>query len=73
MAIVRLNNAAVYSINVHPARIAGANYNLADGTTVTHIGWGTLWVVIVHLFYFICIQSLNYELTCVMWYCQWDA
>ncbi|XP_035433879.2 trypsin, alkaline C [Spodoptera frugiperda] len=43
VAIVRLNNAAVYSINVQPARIAGANYNLADGTTVTHIGWGTLW------------------------------
>ncbi|XP_022814457.1 trypsin, alkaline C-like [Spodoptera litura] len=43
VAIVRLNNAAVYSNNVQPARIAGANYNLADGTVVTHIGWGTLW------------------------------
>ncbi|KAJ8730757.1 hypothetical protein PYW08_002170 [Mythimna loreyi] len=43
VAIVRLNNAAVYSNRVQPATIAGANYHLADDTTVTHVGWGTLW------------------------------
>ncbi|XP_022814892.1 trypsin CFT-1-like [Spodoptera litura] len=43
VAIVRLNNPAVYSSTVQPVSIAGANYNLADGTAVTHIGWGAIW------------------------------
>ncbi|XP_063620673.1 trypsin CFT-1-like [Cydia splendana] len=42
IAIVRLATAAVYSNSVAPVSIAGANYNLADGTVVTTIGWGTL-------------------------------
>ncbi|KAH9631197.1 hypothetical protein HF086_005968 [Spodoptera exigua] len=43
IAIVHLSNPAVYSSSVQPASIAGANYNLADGTAVTHIGWGAIW------------------------------
>lgn len=48
VAIVRLNNAAVYSNRIQPATIAGANYHLADDTSVTHVGWGALWVIIQH-------------------------
>nr|AAF74733.1 trypsin precursor AiT9 [Agrotis ipsilon]AAF74752.2 trypsin precursor AiT9 [Agrotis ipsilon] len=40
VAIVRLNNPAVFSNRIQLARIPGANYNLADGASVTHVGWG---------------------------------
>ncbi|XP_063538188.1 trypsin CFT-1-like [Cydia strobilella] len=42
IAIIRLATPAVFSNSVAPVSIAGANYNLADGTQVTTIGWGTL-------------------------------
>ncbi|XP_063532809.1 trypsin, alkaline C-like [Cydia strobilella] len=42
IAIIRLATPAVYSNSVAPVSIAGANYNLADGTQVTTIGWGAL-------------------------------
>ncbi|XP_021190228.2 trypsin CFT-1 [Helicoverpa armigera] len=43
VAIVRLSNPAIYSNNVQPGSIAGSNYHVADGTSVTHVGWGALW------------------------------
>ncbi|GBP00025.1 Trypsin, alkaline C [Eumeta japonica] len=43
VAIVRLATPAVLSASVGVARIAGSNYNLADNTLVTAIGWGDLW------------------------------
>lgn len=42
VAIVRLNNPAVFSSRVQVARIPGPNYNLADGADVTFVGWGRL-------------------------------
>lgn len=42
IAIVRLATPATFGANVGVASIAGSNYNLADGTVVTAIGWGTL-------------------------------
>ncbi|KAI8422231.1 hypothetical protein MSG28_006125 [Choristoneura fumiferana] len=42
VAIVRLSTPATFSNNVGVVSIAGSNYNLADGTIVTAIGWGTL-------------------------------
>ncbi|KAM3964216.1 trypsin, alkaline B [Aphomia sociella] len=42
VAIIRLSSPAIYSQSVAPARIAGVNYNVADGATVTAIGWGSL-------------------------------
>lgn len=49
IAIVRLSRPAVYSDIVQPASIAGANYNLADGTVVEVIGWGAIWVIFSYL------------------------
>ncbi|PZC86953.1 hypothetical protein B5X24_HaOG200355 [Helicoverpa armigera] len=43
VAILHFNNPAVYSNNVQAGSIAGSNYHVADGATVTHIGWGRLW------------------------------
>nr|AFO68326.1 trypsin [Heliothis virescens] len=43
VAIVRLNSPAAYSVNVQPGSIAGSNYHVADGASVTHVGWGRLW------------------------------
>ncbi|PZC78101.1 hypothetical protein B5X24_HaOG200359 [Helicoverpa armigera] len=43
VAIVHLNSPAAYSDTVQPASIAGSNYHVADGTSVTHVGWGRLW------------------------------
>ncbi|XP_063620647.1 trypsin, alkaline C-like isoform X1 [Cydia splendana] len=42
IAIVRLATPAVFSNSVAPVSIPGPNYNLADGTVVYTIGWGTL-------------------------------
>ena len=61
VAIVRLNNAAVYSSRVHPATIAGTNYHLADGTSVTHIGWGTLSVILLNIFIDLIIVQKCFE------------
>ncbi|KAG6458287.1 trypsin, alkaline A-like [Manduca sexta] len=40
VALVRLSVPAVISSTVNRARIAGVNYNLADGTVVRVAGWG---------------------------------
>ncbi|KAJ8730759.1 hypothetical protein PYW08_002172 [Mythimna loreyi] len=42
IAIVRLSVPAVYSDVIKPARIPGTNYQLADGTSLTKLGWGAL-------------------------------
>lgn len=49
VAILHFNNPAVYSNNVQAGSIAGSNYQVADGATVTHIGWRRLWVIIYEL------------------------
>ncbi|XP_035433884.2 trypsin, alkaline B-like [Spodoptera frugiperda] len=43
VAVVRLNVPAVYSNSIQPARIPGRDYHLADGSLVTHVGWGRQW------------------------------
>nr|ADT80830.1 serine protease 60 [Mamestra configurata] len=42
VAIVRLDNPAVFSSRVQLASIPGPNYNLVDGASVSHVGWGHL-------------------------------
>ena len=54
IAILRLGNPAVFSELVQSARIPGQNYNLADGASVTHLGWGPLWV----RFYLLLVQII---------------
>lgn len=44
VAVVRLNNPAVFSSRVKVARIPGPNYNIGDGANVTYVGWGRLHV-----------------------------
>ncbi|XP_075974353.1 trypsin CFT-1-like [Anticarsia gemmatalis] len=41
VAIIRLSTPAVFSNSIGVARIAGPNYQLPDGTSITAIGWGT--------------------------------
>ncbi|CAH0702401.1 unnamed protein product [Spodoptera exigua] len=43
VAIVRFTAPAVFSNTVQQARIPGTRYNLADGSLVTHVGWGRQW------------------------------
>ncbi|XP_075974366.1 trypsin CFT-1-like [Anticarsia gemmatalis] len=40
IAIIRLGNPAVFSNSIGVARIAGPNYLLPDGTSITAVGWG---------------------------------
>ncbi|XP_041988320.1 trypsin CFT-1-like [Aricia agestis] len=43
IALVRLASPAQFSANIATVPIAGANYNVPDGTQLFAIGWGTLW------------------------------
>ncbi|KAF9805900.1 hypothetical protein SFRURICE_013876 [Spodoptera frugiperda] len=43
VAIVRFTGPAVFSNTVQQARIPGTQYNVADGSLVTHVGWGHQW------------------------------
>lgn len=51
VAIVILRDAVVFNSRVGVARIAGFNYNLAIGTPVTAVGYGTTSVCITYLIY----------------------